>query len=98
MTVAVAFTIRHADSSRRDRAAKARNAFIRTTNQQQPLLPRATMSLVRNRQMTNINVEAEVKTGAGSEARLQAKPGFVELAPGKPETTLLEHARHPARA
>ena len=61
---------------------KARNAFIRTTSQLQPPLPRAMMNPEKARQMTNINVEAEAKTGAGSEARLQAKPGSVELALG----------------
>ena len=81
VTVAIASTISLAVSSRRERAQGARIACTRTISQQPPP-PRATTSPETTRPMRNIRGEAEAKTGAGNEARLQALPECVELAPG----------------
>ena len=81
VTVATASTISHAASSRRERAPRARIACTRIISQQPPP-PRATRSLETTRPVRSIRVEAEAKTGAGGEARLQARPECVELAPG----------------
>ena len=80
-TAAIASTISHAASSRRERVPRARIAYTRITSLQPPP-PRATTSLETTRPVKSIRVEAEAKTGAGSEARLQARPECVELAPG----------------
>jgi hypothetical protein len=80
-TAAIASTISHAASSRRERVPRARIAYTRITSLQPPP-PRATTSLETTRPVKGIRVEAEAKTGAGSEARLQARPECVELAPG----------------
>ena len=79
---AVASTISHAASSRRERARRGRIAYARIISQLLPPL-RATTSPEMTRPTRNLSVEAEVKTGAErSEARLQARPECAAPAPG----------------
>ena len=98
VTVAVAFTTRRVASSRKGLAPRAKIACFRTISLLLPP-PRATRNLRTARRARSARLEAEARTRAGHEARLQDQSAaYVAQAPGKPETassanSCSEHAR-----
>jgi hypothetical protein len=99
VTVAVAFTTRRAASSRKELAPRARIVCFRTISLLLPP-PRATRNLRTARTARSARLEAEARTRAGHEARLQDQSAaFVAQDPGKPETAsdANSYSRHARR-
>ena len=93
VTVAAAFTTRRVASSRKGLVPRARIACFRTISLLPPP-PRATRNLRTARRARSARLEAEARTRAGHEARLQDQSAaYVALAPGKPETACSERVR-----
>jgi hypothetical protein len=88
VTVAVAFTTRHAASFNEALVPRARSAHFHITSLLLPPL-RATKNLQKLRGARSAKLEAEARTEAEHEARLQVRSAaFVAQDPGEPEAAL----------